>query len=109
MIFLSDFGAQLDFGQKTLNIEGNVIPLRPQRLTCASVTSLIRTTRQVTIPAQSYVEISGQINRVQLIDQECIVQPLSNAPILGEEPGLCLVGSVGKVSQNHRIPVVVVN
>ena len=107
--FLSDFGAQLDFGQKTLNIEGHIIPLRPQRLTCESVSSLVRTTQRVTIPAQSYVEIPGQINRAQLIDQECIVQPLSNAPILGEEPGLCLVESVVKVSQNHRIPVVVVN
>ena len=107
--FLSDFEVQLDFGQKTLNIEGNVIPLRPQRLTCESVSSLVRTTRQVTIPAQSYVEMSGQINRAQLIDQECIVQPLSNAPILGEEPGLCLVESVVKVGQNHSFPVVIVN
>ena len=40
--FLSDFGAQLDFGQKTLNLEGNVIPLRPQKLTSQTVTSLIR-------------------------------------------------------------------
>ena len=107
--FLSDFGAQLDFGQKTLNIEGYVIPLRPQKLTCASVTSLIRTTRKVTIPAQSYAEIPGQINRKQLIEQECTVQPLSNAPILGEEPGLCVVESVGKVHQNRRIPVCIVN
>ena len=63
--FLLDFGAQLDSGQKTLNIEGYVIPLRPQRLACASVTSLIRTTRQVTISAQSHVKILGQINRIQ--------------------------------------------
>ena len=107
--FLSNFGAQLDFGQKTLNIDGNVIPLRPQRLTCDSVTSLVRVPQQVTIPAQSYVEIPGQINRAQLIEQDCIVQPLSNAPVLGEEPGLCVVESVGKVAQNRKIPVVIVN
>ena len=51
----------------------------------------------------------GQINRAQLVEKECTVQPLSNAPILGEEPGLCLVESVVKVAQNHRIPVVIVN
>ena len=107
--FLSDFGVQLDFAHKTLNIEGNVIPLRPQRLNCDVITSLVRTTNRVTIPAQSYVEMPGQINRAQLVEKECTVQPLSNAPILGEEPGLCLVESVVKVAQNHRIPVVIVN
>ena len=107
--FLSEFGVQLDFGQKTMNVDGYVIPLRPQRLTCQTTTSLVRLTQKVTVKAQSYVEISGQVNRAQLVDQECIVQPLSNAPILGEEPGLCLVESVGKVNQNHRIPVVIVN
>ena len=53
--FLSDFGAQLDFGQKTLSIESCVISLRSHRLTCALATSLVRTTRKVTIQAQSYV------------------------------------------------------
>ena len=107
--FLSEFGAQLDFGQKTLNLEGNVIPLRPQRLTCDSVTSLVRVPYRLTIPAQSYVEIAARINRAQFIDQECLVLPLNNAPILGEEPGLNLVCSVGRVSENRQIPVVVLN
>jgi len=107
--FLSDFSAQLDFGQKTLNLDGNVIPLRPQRLTCDSVTSLVRVPQQITIAAQSYVEISAQINRAQLIDQECTVQPLNNVPILGEEPGLCLVSSLGRVNKNRQIPVVIAN
>ena len=84
--FLSEFEAQLDFGQKTLNLEGNVIPLRPQKLTCATVTSLVRTSQEDTIPAQSYAEIPAFVNREQLIDQECVVQPLNNIPILGDEP-----------------------
>ena len=107
--FLSDFGAQLDFGQKTLNIEGNVIPLRPQRLTCESATSLVRVPQKVTIEAQSYIEVSAKVNRAQLYDQECLVEPLNNVPIFADEPGLCLVSSVGKVNQNGQIPVVIVN
>ena len=107
--FLSDFGAQLDFGQKTINIEGNIIPLRPQRLTCDSVTSLVRVSQQVTISAQSYMEIPAKINRAQLIDQECLVEPLNNVPIIGDEPGLCLVSSLGHVNKNGQIPVVIVN
>ena len=107
--FLSDFGAQLDFGQKTLNIEDNVIPLRPQRLTCDSVTALVRVSQKVTIAAQSYMEIPAKINRAQLIDQDCLVEPLNNVPIIGDEPGLCLVSSLGHVNKNGQIPVVIVN
>lgn len=107
--FLSHFEAKLDFGQKTLNVEDNVIPLRPQKLICSLVTSLVRTSQPVTIAAQSCVEIPANINRVQLVEQECLVQPLNNAPILGEEPGLCVVRSLGKVNTNRQIPVVIAN
>ena len=107
--FLSAFSVQLDFGQKTMNIDDNVIPLRPQRLTCQTTTSLVRVPHKVTIPAQSYIEIPALVNRVQLLDQDCIVQPLSNAPVLGEEPGLCLIESVGHVDKNKRITVMIVN
>ena len=107
--FLTDFEAQLDFGRKTLNLEGTVIPLRSQKLKCASVTSLVRTSQKVTVPAQSYVEIPAKINRAQLIEQECTVQPLNNVPIFADEPGLSLVSSVGKVNANRQILAVVVN
>ena len=107
--FLSEFEAQLDFGQKTLSVEGNVIPLRPQKLTCSSVTSLVRTSQKVTIPAQSYAELSAFINREQLIDQECVVQPLNNIPILGDEPLLQVVSSVSKVNSNREVSVVIMN
>ena len=107
--FLSNFGAQLDFGHKTMNIDGNVIPLRPQRLTVNTVTSLVRTSQKITIEAQSCVEISANINGVQLIEQECLVQPLNNVPILGEEPGLSVVGSVSKVGTNRQIPIIIAN
>ena len=107
--FLSDFGAQLDFGQKTLNLEGNVIPLRPQKFMCASVTSLVRTSQKITISAHSYVEIPAKVNRAPLIEQECLIQPLNNMPIFRDEPGLSLVSSVGKVTENRQIPVVIVN
>ena len=107
--FLSDFEAKLDFGQKTMNIEDNVIPLRPQKLTCGSVTSLVRTSQPITIAAQSYVEVSANINREQLVEQECVVQPLSNVPIFSEEPGLCVVSSLGKVNKNRQIPVIIAN
>ena len=107
--FLTDFEAQLDFGRKTLNLEGTVIPLRSQKLKCASVTSLVRTSQKVTVPAQSYVEIPVKINRAQLIEQECTVQPLNNVPIFADEPGLSLVSSVGKVNANRQILAVVVN
>ena len=64
-----------------MNSEGNVIPLRPQKLTCGSVTSLVRTSQPITIEAQSYAEVSANINREQLVDQECVVQPLTRAPV----------------------------
>ena len=107
--FLTEFSAQLDFGQKTLNLGGYIIPLRPQKLTCHSATSLIRLSQPVTIAAQSYVEIPAKINREQLIDQDCLVQPLNNVPILGDDPGLCLVSSVSKVSETRQIAVMIVN
>ena len=107
--FLSEFEAQLDFGQKTLSIEGNVIPLRPQKLTCSVVTSLVRTSQKVTIPAQSYAELPAFINREQLIDQECVVQPLNNIPILGDEPLLQVVSSVSRVNFNREVSVVIMN
>ena len=107
--FLTEFGVQLDFGRKTMNLQGSVIPLRSQKLSVDTVTSLVRTTHQVTIEAQSCVEISANINRVQLIEQECLVQPLNNVPIISEEPGLSVVGSVGKVGANRQIPVIIAN
>ena len=107
--FLSHFGAKLDFGKKTLNIHNNVIPLRPQQLTCQSVTSLVRTSEKTTIPAQSYVELPAYINRIQLIQKDCVIQPLSNAPYLSEQPGLILVESVGCPGKNRRFPIILVN
>ena len=107
--FLSEFSVQLDFGEKTMNIEGHVIPLRAQKLTCQSTTALVRTPHKIIISSQSYVEISAAVNRVQLIDQDCIVQPLSNAPILSEEPGLSLIESVGHVNEKRQITVMIVN
>jgi len=107
--FLTDFSAQLDFGHKTLNLSGYIIPLRPQKLTCHSATSLIRLSQPVTIAAQSYMEIPAKVNREQLIDQDCLVQPLNNVPILGDEPGLCLVSSVSKVNEARQVAVVIVN
>ena len=38
----------------------------------------------------------------------CLVQPLNNVPI-SEEPGLSVVGSLGKVGANRQIPVVIAN
>ena len=107
--FLTEFGVKLDFGKKTMNIDDNIIPLRPQRLTCKTTTGLIRVPHKVTISAQSYIEISATVNRAQLIGQDCEIQPLSNAPILGDEPGLCLAESVAHVSTNRRIRVLLVN
>ena len=107
--FLSRFGAKLDFGKKTLNIHNSVIPLRPQHLNCQSVTSLVRTTQKTTIPAQSYVELPACINRVQLIEKDCVIQPLSNAPYLSEEPGLFLMNTVGCPNKHKKFPIVIVN
>ena len=55
------------------------------------------------------MEISANINRVQIIEQECLVQPLNNVPILGEEPGLSVVSSVSKVGTNRQIPIIIAN
>ena len=107
--FLSHFGAKLDFGKKTLNIHNNVIPLRPQHLTCQSVTSLVRLSKKTTIPAQSYVELPAYINRVQLIEKDCVIQPLSNAPYFSDEPGLFLMNTVGCPGKNKKFPIVIVN
>ena len=107
--FLTNFSAQLDFGHKTLNLGGYIIPLRPQKLACHSATSLIRLSQPVTVGAQSYVEIPANINREQLIGQDCLVQPLNNVPIFGDEPGFCLVTSVSKVSETRKIAVMIVN
>ena len=107
--FLTEFSAQLDFGQRTLNLNGHIIPLRSQKLACHSATSLIRLSQPVTVTAQSYVEIPAKVNREQLINQDCLVQPLNNVPILGDEPGLCLVSSVSKVIETRQIAVVIVN
>ena len=107
--FLTNFSAQLDFGHKTLNLEGHIIPLRPQKLACHSATSLIRLYQPVTVKAQSYVEIPANINREQLIDQDCLVQPLNNVPLFSDEPGFSLVTSVSKVSETRKIAVMVVN
>ena len=107
--FLTNFSAQLDFGHKTLNLGGYIIPLRPQKLACHSATSLIRLSQPVTVGAQSYVEIPANVNREQLIGQDCLVQPLNNVPIFGDEPGFCLVTSVSKVSETRKVAVMIVN
>ena len=107
--FLSEFGVKLDFGKKTMNIHSNVIPLRPQHLKCQSITSLVRLPEKTTIPAQSYVEVPAYVNRVQLIDQDCVVQPLSNTPYFCDEPGLILLNSVSRPNDKGHLPAVIVN
>ena len=51
------------------------------------VTALVRVSQKLTIEAQSCVEILTIINRVQLSEQECLIQ----VPILGEEPCLSVL------------------
>ena len=106
--FLAKYGVKLDFEKKTLRIGKMMVQLKPQRIE-RHVSSLVRAKNRVYVAAQTAVECPAYVNRIEMVDQNCLIHPLDNAPTLSEDPGLVVMDVVAKPDKHRRVPVRIVN